>query len=83
MLIKQLSDEGLVVLEVITDNISIILASMYLDIKRQIDFDMQKIEAIISHAKGAGVLIAMDTNSRSTSSHDTPTEGEECLRNSL
>jgi hypothetical protein len=25
----------------------------------------------------------MDTNSRSTSSHDTPTEGEECLRNSL
>jgi hypothetical protein len=59
MLIKQ-SDKDLVVLEAITDNIRIILASMYLDINWQIHTDMQKIEAI-SHAKGAGVLIGMDT----------------------
>jgi hypothetical protein len=32
-----------------------------------------KIEAIIQHAKGAGILIAVDSNSRSTSWHDTLT----------
>jgi hypothetical protein len=35
---------------------------------------LQKIEAITQHAKGAGVLIAMDSNSRSTSWHDTQTD---------
>jgi hypothetical protein len=34
---------------------------------------LNKIEAIIQHAKGAGVIIAMDSNSRSSSWHDTQT----------
>ena len=46
---------------------------MYLDISQQIDVNLMKIEAIIQHAKGAGILIAMDSNSRSTSWHDTLT----------
>jgi hypothetical protein len=58
---------------VIIDNVKIILASMYLDISQQIDIDLMKIEAIIQYAKGAGILIAMDSNSRSTSWHDTLT----------
>lgn len=73
LLIKQLSDADTVVLEVITDNVKIILVSMYLDISRHIDDDLIKIEAIIHHAKGAGILIAMDSNARSTTWHDTLT----------
>ena len=34
---------------------------------------MNKIEAIIHHARGAGVLLAIDSNSRSTAWHDTQT----------
>ena len=34
---------------------------------------MIKIEAIIQHAEGAGILLAMDSNSRSTTWHDTQT----------
>jgi hypothetical protein len=73
-----------VVLEVIIDNVKIILASVYLDIRQQIETDLLKIEAIIQHAKGAGVLTAMDSNSRSTWWHDTLTIPEaEFLKNSL
>jgi hypothetical protein len=51
---------------VIIDNEKILIASMYLDIGQQIDNDLTKIDAIIQHAKGAGLLIAMDSNARST-----------------
>jgi hypothetical protein len=81
MLIKQLSGEDAFVLEVIVGNTRIFIANMYLDIHRQIDIDMLKIQPIILQAKGAGVLITMDSNSRSTLWHDIPTEGEECWRN--
>jgi hypothetical protein len=47
MLIKQLSDEDAVVLEVITGNKKIIITSMFFDINRQINIDLLKIEAII------------------------------------
>jgi exonuclease III len=73
LLIKQLSDEDTVVLEVLIDNVKIILASIYFHISRQIETDLLKIEAIILHATGAGVLVAIDSNSRSTSWHDTLT----------
>jgi hypothetical protein len=74
LLIEQLSDKDIVVLEVIIGKVKIILASMYFYISQQIEIDLLKIEAIIQHAKGAGVLIAMDSNSRSTSWHDTLTK---------
>jgi hypothetical protein len=57
---------------------------MYFDITQQIGIDLLKIDAIIQHAKGAGVLIAMDSNSRSTSWHDTLINtGAEFFKNSL
>jgi hypothetical protein len=46
---------------------------MYIDIRHRIETDMLKIEALPQHPKGAGVLIAMNSNSRSTSWHDTLT----------
>jgi hypothetical protein len=77
-------DEDLVVIEVIIDNVKIILARMCFDISQQIEIDLLKTEAITQHAKGAGVLIAMDSNSRSTSWHDTLRIQEvEFLKNSL
>jgi hypothetical protein len=71
LLIKQLSDEGMVDLEVIIGNVKIIFASMYFDINREIENDLLKIEAIILRAKGAGVLRVADSNPRSVSWHDT------------
>ena len=71
ILITQLSDEDLFVLEATINNDRFILSSMYFDINWPVDLDMQKTEAIILRARGAGVLIAMDSNSRSTSWHDT------------
>jgi hypothetical protein len=73
ILIKRLSDEDTVVLEVIIDSKKIILVSMYFDKSQRIETELLKIEAIIQHAKGAEELIAMDSNSRSTSWHDTLT----------
>jgi hypothetical protein len=72
LLLRQLSDEDTVVLEVVNDKAKSIIASMYFDINRQI-LDVNKIETIIYHAKGAGVLLAKHSNSRSTSWHDTQT----------
>jgi len=73
LLLRQLSDEDTVVLEAVSDKGKIIIASMYFDINRQIEYDLNKIEAIIQHAKGAGVLLSIDSNSRSTSWHDNQT----------
>ena len=47
---------------------------MYFDINRQIDIDLLKIEAIIQQTKDAGILIAIDSKSRSTSWHDLLTK---------
>jgi len=72
LLINQLSDEDVVVLETKVDNTRIIIASLYF-INGPLDTDMQKIEATLAHAKGVGVIIAMDSNSRCTLWHDVIT----------
>jgi hypothetical protein len=46
---------------------------MYFDRGNPIERDLVKIEAVLQHAKGTGVLIAMDRNCRSTLWHDTTT----------
>ena len=51
LILRQLSDEDTVVLEVVIDKAKTIIASMYFDINRQIEGDLNKIEAIIRHAK--------------------------------
>jgi hypothetical protein len=73
LLLRQLLDEDTVVLEVVSDKARTIIASTYFDINRQIEGDLKEIEAIIHHAKGAGLLLAIDSNSRSASWHDTQT----------
>jgi len=73
LLLRQLSDEDTVVLEIVSDKTKTIVASMYFDIQRQIEDDLNKVEAIIHHAKEAGVLLAIDSNSRSKTWHDSQT----------
>ena len=70
ILIKQLSDEDTVVIEIIFNELKFIIASLYFDITQHIDNDLQKIVQIAQHAKGEGVLLAIDSNSRSSSWHD-------------
>jgi hypothetical protein len=43
---------------------------MYFDINQQIEGVMNKIKAILQHTKGTGVIIALDSNARSTTWHD-------------
>jgi exonuclease III len=57
ILITQLSDEDTVVLETKVDNVRLIIASMYFDINRPIDIDLQKMEAMLAHAKGVGIIL--------------------------
>jgi hypothetical protein len=70
ILIRQLSAEDAVVMEVMYNKVKIIIASMYFDINRQIEDDLNKIKANMQHAKGTGTIIAMDSNARSTTWHD-------------
>jgi len=72
-LLKQLSDADTIVTEITVNGAKLILASIYLDIRQQIEMDLSKIEAVLQHANGAGVLLAIDSNSRSTSWHDLTT----------
>jgi hypothetical protein len=61
-----------VVLEVVNNKVKIILAGLYFDLNQQIENDLNKIETII-HVNKAGVFLTMDSNSRSTSWHDSLT----------
>jgi hypothetical protein len=47
---------------------------MYFDIEQQVEVELAKIEAALQHAKGADVLIAMDSNCRSVSWHNSTTK---------
>jgi hypothetical protein len=69
-LITQLSDEEKITLEISGDT-TIILASMYFDRQKPLEYDLTKVDAILQHAKRVGAFIAMDSNARSTSWHDT------------
>jgi hypothetical protein len=46
---------------------------MYLNINQHIADNLLKIEAIIKHTKREGIILAMDSNSRSTTWNDTQT----------
>ena len=76
LLLRQLSDEDTVVLEVLSDKVKTIITSMYFDINRQIEDDLNKTDAIMQHAKGAGVLVAIDSNSMSKMWHDNQTNAK-------
>jgi len=71
--ITQLSDEDMEVLETKFGNATLLIASMYFDINRTIDYDLQKMQAILMHANGLGIVFAVDSNARYTSLHDVLT----------
>ena len=73
VLINQLCDRDNVVLEMKYKSIRIFAASMYLDIKEEIDTKTAKVDKILQLSKGSGILIATDSNSRSTVWHDDQT----------
>jgi len=73
VLINQLCDRDNVVLELKYKNIRIFAAGMYLDINEEIDTKTEKVDDIIQLSKGSGILIAMDSNSRSKVWHDNQT----------
>jgi len=72
ILLNQPSDEDVVV-EIRVEMVTLIIVSMYFDINRPIDIDLQKIQTILTHAKGVGIIFAIDSNARSTSWHDVLT----------
>ena len=59
--ITQLSDEDTVVLETKVGNATLLIGSMYFDINRLIDYDLQKMRTIIIHANSVGIVFAVDT----------------------
>ena len=69
ILLNQLSDEDVVVVEIGMERVTLIIVSMYFDINRPIDIDLQKIQTILTHAKGVGIIFEIDSNARSTSWH--------------
>ena len=73
IMVRHLSDGDAVVVEIIYNNFRCYIASMYLDIENDINTDLSKIDAIKSFTKGAGLLIGMDSNSRSKTWYDTIT----------
>jgi hypothetical protein len=75
LLLKQHSDADAVA-EITVDEVTLILASMYFDIGRQVEVDLSKTEAVLQHANGVGVLLAIDSNARSVSWHDSTTKAK-------
>jgi hypothetical protein len=73
VLIQQLSDRDNVILELRYKNIRILAASMYFDITEEIDKKTAKVDKILQFGRGSGIIIAMDSNSRSTIWHDDQT----------
>jgi hypothetical protein len=73
LLLKQHSDVDSVVAEITVDGVKFILASIYFDIGRQIEVDLSKMKALLQHVKGEGVILAIDSNARSETWHDSTT----------
>jgi hypothetical protein len=73
LLIKQLCDRDTMVIEVRYKIMRIIVVSMYLDIKQEINNKIAKVEEIIKFGAGTGIIIAMDSNARSQAWHDKQT----------
>jgi exonuclease III len=71
MLLMQFSDADTTTVEITSGNLQIIIARMYLGRNYPLEPDLAKIEAILQHAKGVGVIIAMDSNAKSTLWYDT------------
>jgi len=72
-LITQLSNEDCVAVEVRSEAVKFYSVSMYFDIRRDIEKDIRQLEKVINYTKGKGLIIAVDSKSRSKMWHDTIT----------
>ena len=70
-LLTKLSDDDKITLEITSGDTTIILASIYFNRQKPLQHDLTKVDAILQNAKRVGAIIAMDSNARSTSWHDT------------
>ena len=68
-----MSDNNAVLLEIDTGHAIFHAASIYLDYNKPIENNMRTLEKIIKLTKGAKLIIAMDSNYRSTTWHDVLT----------
>jgi len=73
LIIKQLCDRDTIVAEVKYKSMRFLAASMYFDITENMDSKTAKIEEIIKIGTGIGILIAVDSNSRSRAWYDRQT----------
>jgi len=72
ILITQLSEDA-TIMETRVGKVTIVIASMYFDIKRSIDEDLKKMHAVLKHVNGSGMIFSIDSNARSTTWHDVLT----------
>jgi len=73
ILLNQLSDDDVVVVEIGVEGATLIIVTMYFNINRPIDIDLQKIQTILTRVKGVGIIFAIESNARSTPWHDVLT----------
>ena len=73
LLITQFSDKDAVLMETNNGKLSFYAASVYFDFNEPIDNNIKEVERILKYTKGKKLLLAMDTNSRSTTWHDIQT----------
>ena len=73
ILIRQLSDDDAVTIELVDGNIRFYAVSMYMDITVDINNNLSKLDEILRYTKEAGVLIATDSNARSKTWYDVTT----------
>lgn len=65
-----------VFLEIIHENLKFFAASMYFDLKNQIENNFTKMDALLQFANGGRILIAADSNARLTTWHDVITNSQ-------
>lgn len=71
--VRQLSNEDTTLLELRHGDLNFYGAILYLPIDRDIERDVESIDKIVQHTKGEGIVISVDSNSRSKLWHDTIT----------
>ena len=75
LLIQKATDKDRVVVELILGKIKFYTANLYLDITEKLDDDINSINDILQIAKTSGILITIDSNSRSRIWFDKITNG--------
>ena len=73
LLLTQLSDNDTVLLEIRKGTTTFYAASIYMDFKDSIENSIKTIQKILEFTKGTKLIIAMDSNARSTTWYDMTT----------